>query len=301
MLASPNPHGRSNRDVVRPWANGLDLVRRPRHRWIIDFGVDMPLSEACKYEAPFRFVQTHVYPERMNLRRDAYRERWWLHAEPSQSMRRAIAGLDRFAVTPAVSKHRVFDWLRPEVLPDHALVVVARADDFTFGVLQSAIHERWALQLGTQLESRPRYTPTTCFETFPFPPLAGGLGDATTPVMRRLRERVATNAVALVSLRVGWVDPVGPDGLPMLTPAELARRTLTNLYNERPTWLERAHIDLDRAVLATYGWPETWADGLQPRRDERGVVDPSLGVDDAAIEQEVLGRLLALNLQQTTR
>ena len=55
------------------------------------------------------------------------------------------------------------------VLPDVQLVCVARADGTTFGVLHSRFHELWSLRLGTSLEDRPRYTPTTCFETFPFP------------------------------------------------------------------------------------------------------------------------------------
>ena len=60
-------------------------------------------------------------------------------------------------------------WLDKKTLPDSALVVIAKDDDFTFGVLQSSVHRPWALTLGTSLEDRPRYTPSTCFETFPFP------------------------------------------------------------------------------------------------------------------------------------
>ena len=75
-----------------------------------------------------------------------------------------------------------------------------------------------------------------------------------------------------------------------------AKRTLTNLYNDRPTWLELAHLELDRAVLAAYGWPEDWAEKLQPKRDEKGKGNPILGVVEPAIEQEVLGRLLGMNL-----
>jgi len=49
------------------------------------------------------------------------------------------------------------------------VVVFARDDDYFFGVLHSRAHEVWSLPLGTSLEDRPRYTPTTCGETFPFP------------------------------------------------------------------------------------------------------------------------------------
>jgi hypothetical protein len=126
-------------------------------------------------------------------------------------------------------------------VPDSALVIFARDDDYTFGVLHSRAHELWARATGTQVrevESGFRYTPTTCFETFPFPD--------PTPEQR---DRVGEAARRLVELRDGWLDP------PDLDPADLAKRTLTNLYNQRPTWLANAHADLDAAVFAAYGWP----------------------------------------------
>lgn len=70
-------------------------------------------------------------------------------------------------------------------------------------------------------------------------------------------------------------------------------------YNERPTWLELAHLELDRAVLAAYGWPEEWAEKLQPNRDKAGKVNPILGCADPNTEQDLLARLLALNLSGT--
>jgi len=87
-------------------------------------------------------------------------------------MRQALAEKARFIITPEVSKHRIFVWLDAVNLADHQTRVFARADDFSFGVLHSRIHEVWALAQGTQLrekESGFRYTPTSCFETFPFP------------------------------------------------------------------------------------------------------------------------------------
>jgi hypothetical protein len=108
-----------------------------------------------------------------------------------------------------------------------------------------------------EVESGFSYTPTTCFETFPFP-------DPTDDQ----RARVGEAAGELVRLRDGWLNPPG------LTEAELASRTLTNLYNRRPTWLTNAHADLDRAVLAAYGWPADLAG------------------------DEILARLLALNLER---
>ena len=257
LIAQPNPDGRSNTDVVRPWVNGLDITRRPRSMWIIDFGVRMPESEAALYEAPFEYVRGHVQPERVRNARAAYAERWWLHVEPRSGMRSALHGLTRYIATPNLTKHRLFVWLDAATLADHQLIVFARDDDFTFGILHSRAHEIWALATGTQLETRPRYTPTTTLETFPFP----------RPTDEQ-RQRVGEAARRLVELRDGWLNPPG------VAPIELERRTLTNLYNQRPTWLEHSHADLDSAVLAGYGWSANLSD------------------------TDILERLLALNLER---
>jgi type II restriction/modification system DNA methylase subunit YeeA len=238
-LALPaNPNGRPNSDVLRPWANGMDVTRRPRGMWIIDFGVDMPEKVAALYEAPFQYILKHVKPERDKNRRAAYRERWWIHVEPRPAMRKALRHVDRFLATPSVAKHRLFVWMEPEVLADHQLFPFAHDDDYFLGVLQSRFHEAWALRLGTSLEDRPRYTATTTFETFPFPNPTPGQRDA-----------IAAAALELVRLRIAWLNPDGA------SPAELKNRTLTNLYNDRPAWLVDAHAELDAAVAAAYGWP----------------------------------------------
>ena len=242
MLVAPNPDGRSNADVVRPWVNGDDITSRPSSRWIIDFGVDTPEVEAALYEAPFEYLRAHVQPARAGSGSELREPRWWLHVWPRPEMRRAIADQTRYLGTPILTKWRLFVWIGFEALADHQLVVFARDDDYTFGVLHSRVHEAWALATGTQLETRPRYTPTTCFETFPFPRPSD-----------EQREAIAAAARELVRLRDGWLNPPGLD------PVELSKRTLTNLYNARPTWLEHAHAALDRAVLAAYGWPDDLA------------------------------------------
>ena len=154
-------------------------------------------------------------------------------------MRRTLLGLQRYIGTPRLTKHRLFVWLSQSTLPDSQVIAFARDDDYFFGVLHSTPHQLWSLRLGTQLETRPRYTATTTFETFPFP---------ETPSAQSMNE-VEAAARQLNDLRVGWLDPPGA------SPGELAKRTLTNLYNSRPTWLTQAHERLDRAVHAAYGWP----------------------------------------------
>ncbi len=265
MLQAPmNPNQRPNSDVVRPVINAKDLAQRPRGKWTIDFD-SLPQPEAALYEAPFEHVKTHVRPVRLRNRRKAYAERWWLYAEPRTAMRRALSGLSRYIATPRVSKHRLFIWVLPEVLSNDGTIVFAREDDCFFGILQSRPHEVWARSTGTQLREASsgfRYTPTTCFETFPFPHPTDEQTDT-----------IAAAAKELASLREEWLNPAPVGGLPV-TDEELKKRTLTNLYNQRPTWLVNAHAALDTAVLAAYGWPSDIGDG------------------------EILSRLLALNLER---
>lgn len=259
MLAAWNPDGRRNADVVRPWVNGLDITRRPREMWIIDFGEDMSIEEAALYEMPFAYVEKHVKPARETSRTTI--QQWWLHERPRVDMRRALTGLGRFIATARVTKHRLFVWLPAATLPDSAVIVFAREDDYIFGVLHCRAHEVWARSLGTQLrevESGFRYTPTTTFETFPLP----------CPTDEQ-REAIALEARNLDRLRRGWLNPPGADE------ALRKRRTLTQLYNERPTWLAQAHERLDRAVLHAYGW------------------------DHGLTDDEIVASLLELNLERT--
>ena len=244
LLTRPvNLNGRPNNDVVRPWINSLDVTRRSRDMWIIDFGTETSEAEAALYEAPFEYVREHVKPEREKSR--ATREVWWRHLRPRADMRRATANLDRFVCTPTVAKHRLFVWTEGPVLADHQLIVFARQDDYFFGVLHSRAHEVWSLRMGTSLEDRPRYTPTTCFETFPLPWPPG-----KEPWRDPRLHAIAEAARELDERRRAWLNPPGAKE------EQLKRLTLTNLYNERPTWLANLHAALDRAVWAAYGWED---------------------------------------------
>ena len=168
-------------------------------------------------------------------------------------------------------------------LPDHQIFVFARDDDYFMGVLHSRVHEVWARSQGTQVREREsgfRYTPTTCFETFAFP-----------DPNKQQRDDIAAAARELNAMRSNWLNPPewtltrelifygssdGPWSRFVHAPNErgigtvryprvearddecaekLAKRTLTNLYNERPPWLANAHAKLDAAVAGAYGFP----------------------------------------------
>ncbi len=368
-LRAPNPNGRPNSDVLRPYLNGQDINQRTRWQWTIDFGVESQQEAAAQYDLPFQFLDKTVRPIRAENRRDAYARNWWTYAESRPAMREAFEGKSRFLATCMVAKHRIFAWLGSVCLPANVVIVFGRADDFFFGVLNSRFHLVWAHSQGTQLrekESGSRYTPTTCFETFPFPfpddlqppeptpvkppprsepppepdrtyaenlaaknyfmgkeePPPYGSGSRRKeahPSASTLhaphsapdhRAAIAAAAKELNELRERWLNPpewtvecilefpgsadgpwsryvVNPDknGIgsvryPRLEPrdadcaAKLKQRTLTNLYNQRPTWLDLAHKRLDVAVAAAYGWP---AD---------------------LIDEQILERLLALDLER---
>ena len=269
-----NPNGLTNRLVLRPLRNAMDLVRRSRDAWIIDFR-KMQEQEAALFEAPFEYARFHIKPYRDNNRDEGRRKRWWLHGRTGDELRAAIARLDRCIATPQVAKHRIFVWLPTIAFAESTVLVFARDDDTTFGILHSRFHELWALRLGTSLEDRPRYTPTTTFETFPFP-------DGLTPNIPAAdyaddprAQAIAQAARRLNELREHWLNP--PEWVrrvPEIVPgypdrwlpvdekaaALLKKRTLTHLYNERPAWLANAHRDLDAAVAAAYGWPADLSD-----------------------------------------
>ncbi len=268
MLSAPvNPNGRPNTDVVKPWINGLDLTRRPRDMWIIDFGASMPEEEAALYEAPFEYVSEHVRDYRTETKSEKRTGAiWWLHQRPRPDMRQALESLTHYIATTRHAKHLMFSKFSIETVPDSALIVFARDDNYFLGVLHSQAHELWARRMGTYIGvgNDLRYTPTSCFETFPlpWPPGKESLGDPRV-------EEISVAAKRLDELRRNWLNPEGT------SEAELKKRTRTNLYNQRPTWLENAHARLDRAVFAAYGWPSDLSD------------------------EEVLQNLLTLNLERS--
>jgi hypothetical protein len=313
-LRLTNPNGLPNSAVLFPWVNGLDITRRNQDQWIVDFGVSMSIDDAMLFEAPFGHVQIEVKPARDAVRNELERDRWWLHARPAPDLRKATQNLSRFIGTARVAKHRLFAWISPPVVCDGQVVVIARPDDATFGILHSRIHELWALGLCTWMGigNDPRYTPSSTFETFPFPAgltpadtahqrteavSDGALIPADLPAATRpLAEAIARAAKRLNDLRERWLNPPEwCDRVPEVVPLgmerspypdriiakpghekELAKRTLTNLYNAPPAWLTKAHAGLDAAVAAAYGW----ADGA------------------TLTDDEILRRLLALNRER---
>lgn len=253
-----NPNGRPNSEVIAPLRNGQDLAERPRGYFTINFGA-MDFAAASLYQAPFEHARNAVASSGRQLTGN-----YWQYRTRAVNLTAAVAALPRYIAHSVTAKHLTFVWVDAGTVCNNATNVFARDDDYFFGILHSRIHEIWARALGTQLrdaESAFRYTPTTCFETFPFP----------EPTAEQ-REAVAAAANQLNRYRENVLNPQAVAGEAAPTAEELRRRTLTNLYNNPPTWLLNAHAALDAAVAAAYGWPADLGD------------------------EAVLQRLLALNL-----
>ncbi len=337
-LSAPNVHGIGNAAVLLPRTNGRDFAARQEDGWVIDFGV-LPLQDARMFEKPFAYVEAVVRPERELNRDRQRREKWWLFGRSNELLRGAMANLPRVIATVRHSKFRFFRWIEAIRSPDTALVVVARADDATLGLLHGRPHELWSIRMGTSIGvgNDPRYTPSSCFDTFPFPagltpadtahqrteavapgtggphpdPLQGprsgpfvANGEGTVQIPADLGPAVRAHAIAigraakrLDDLRERWLNPPEwtrrePEVVPLgmdVSPypdrilprdgfeKQLAQRTLTKLYNERPAWLAQAHESLDAAVAAAYGWPD-----YSPQMPD----------------EEIVRRLLALNRER---
>jgi len=233
--------GPAYRDVVRPYLVGNDIANDPGQepsRYVIDFGF-RPLEEAAKYPEALDIVRRLVKPERDKTRRATYREKWWRFAEPLVAMRTAIEPLSRYIAGTATGKRIFFCWCSTWTCPSNATNVFAFNDDYAFGVLTSRVHTAWAEAQSSTLEDRIRYTPTSAFETFPWP----------DPISDAQREQIAELARKVVARRqeICLERQIG----------------LTKLYNEVDDGayadLAALHRKLDEAVCAAYGWPRSIA------------------------------------------
>jgi hypothetical protein len=292
MLKASNPNQKSNSDVVKQRIRGIDVVRKAENTWIIDFGSYMSQEEASQYVEPFNYVLTHVKPLRDTNNRKHVKDYWWRFGESSPALRKALAGLERCIITPEVAKHRVFIWINTAIIPDHTVHVIARDDDYFFGVLHSKVHEIWSLHIGSNMGkgNDPRYTSTKTFKPFPFPFVPNKEDTASA-----LYNAVAAAAKQLHEERQAWLEGENINGTGGKASAtRLKDRTLTNLYNAlnvfrgketlRPKQdagnfaprLAELHDTLDKAVCDAYGWPH----------------------DILNDEEAILSRLLSLNLER---
>ena len=228
-----------NKDVLNLFSMGFNLAKNPGGvptRWIIDFN-DRSIEEASQYSLPFEHVRLHVKPQRDKNRRKSRRLRWWRYGENAPKMRAAIAPLSRYFVAPRVSKWAIFIAVESGWLLGEKTVVVVSDDFYVLGILLSDVHRTWMHAQKSSLKGDIAYTPSTCFETFPFP---------QTPAPK-IVQRIRSKALELDQYRNDQM--------------EQKQWGITKLYNayftEPASQLCKLHYQLDALVKAAY----TFKDG----------------------------------------
>ena len=262
-----------NKDVLFPYLNGEDLNSRPDQspsRWVINF-FDWPIEKAMEYPDCFRIVEEKVKPERsLNKYSRSAKEKWWLYERLRAELYRIVGSNQRALVTAEVSKHICFAFRAIGDVYPHMLIVFPIADYAGFGVVQSTLHEVWCRNHGSTLESRFRYTPTDCFETFPFPPSLDGLDNIGERYNIRRQQVMLAFTEGLTKTYNRFHGP---------------EEASTDIQK-----LRELHVEMDKAVAAAYGWSDLNLD--------HGFHETKQGIRYTISEdarREVLARLLRLN------
>ena len=258
--------------IIRPYRNGKDLNDAPRGVMVIDlFGVTVAEVRE-KFPAVYQLVLTRVKPERDTNNRATYRDNWWIFGEPRRDFRPALAGISRYIATTETSKHRFFQFLDAEILPDNMVIAIALDDAFYLGILSSRIHVAFSLTAGGRLGvgNDPRYNKSRCFDPFPFPLC----GDVEKERIRKLAEELDAHRK-----RVQAQHGLALTGLYNVLEKIRAGEKLTDkekIIHDAGlvSVLKQLHDDLDAAVFAAYGWPAILTDA------------------------EILERLVALNAER---
>ena len=265
-----------NKTVLFPYLNGEDLnsnVDQLPSRWVINF-FNWPIEEAEKYEKCIEIVRRDVKPDRDKIiGRNAESTRrgrnWWLYGQDANIMYSTIRDLTRVIAKARVSKHHMVSFVPAEIVYSDQIVVFAFDDSHSFAVLQSCFQEAWASVYSSSLETRLRYTPSSCAETFPFPSnsAANTQGDAYHSFRKTV---MSEREEALTKLYNRFHD------------AEESSDDIRKL--------RLLHVEMDNAVAASYGWDDFELD--------HGIQETKQGIRYTISEtarREVLRRLLKLN------
>ncbi|QNH07308.1 class I SAM-dependent DNA methyltransferase [Pseudomonas sp. B11D7D] len=280
---------------IRHYRNGKDLTQTSRNAMVIDlFGLT---ADATRQSFPevYQWILEKVKPERDQNKRDSRRINWWLFGETNPKIRHQLAGLPRYIATVETTKHRVFQFLGAEILPDNMLVNIACDDAANLGVLSSRPHTAWALAAGGRLGvgNDPRYNKTRCFETFPFP-------DATPEQLAQIRdhaERLDAHRKRQQAQHPELTLTGMYNVLEKLRAGEpLSAKDKTIHEQGLVSLLRELHDELDRAVFAAYGW----ADLAEQLVGKPGATTPLPDKPEAQTEaeEELLCRLAALNSER---
>jgi hypothetical protein len=223
-------------DVVKQLVNGKEFSSMPSFepiRWVIDFG-EMTELEAREYGRPFAIVEQRVKPERESDNRPARRERYWRFGEIAKGLYSKLDSCERAIARLFTCEYWFWDYITPGPVFTNGLVIVIDGSAARFAVLTSSFHEVWAGLEASSLVTRFRYTPSRCFETFPFPTATSRVGEVGALYQEARREIMLANQEGLTKTYSRFHD---------------ARDKSAGVDR-----LRELHMQLDREVAATYGW-----------------------------------------------
>lgn len=225
-----------NKEVLKLYSTGSNLTSNVNGipgRWIIDFN-DLSLENASEYKLVFEHVKNQVKPIRANNRETRARKYWWLFQRSRPEMRDRIANLPSYFTVPRVSKWTVFLPASLNWLAGDSTNIIALNDFYILGILTSKIHHLWIAEQCSTLKGDTRYTPTTCFETFPFPQSPS----------KKLVQQIRDKTTELHEYRSQQM--------------EQKQWGITQLYNEYfhepASKLYQLHKELDKLVMKAYGF-----------------------------------------------
>jgi hypothetical protein len=267
--------------LIREYRNGRDLTDKPRGVMVIDlFGLKLETVRE-RFPKVYQHVLTTVKPERDQNNRSSYRDTWWAHGEPRRDLRKSLDGLTRYIATVETAKHRFFQFLDGDILPDNMLVVVSSDDAFKLGVLSSRIHVVYSLAAGGRLGvgNDPRYNKSRCFDPFPFPACT----ETQKAPIRALAEELdahrkraqATHGLGLTDI-YNVLEKIRAGSA--LTTKDKALHDAALIST-----LKQLHNDLDAAVADAYGW--TW-----PLTDAE-ILEKVVALNTARAAEEAKGQI----------
>lgn len=284
-----------NAERIFPYIGGEEVNDSPKHahhRYVINFA-QMSEEEARQWPKLFATVETKVKPERLAQNDAGAKRFWWQFIRPRPELHEAIRGLERVLVTARISQTAAFAFLPAGVVLNEKIVAFASSSNSLLALLQSRVHELWSRQFNSTLKDDMQYTPSICFETFPFPPswetspLLESAGRAYYDFRAAL---IVRNDEGLTKTYNRFHDPDEHD------PDILKLREL--------------HAAMDRAVLDAYGWTdirpicEFILDYEDEEDEEPGKASrrkkPWRHRWPDEIRDEVLARLLDLNKQRAS-
>lgn len=250
-----------NAEVIFRYLNGQDLNSDPEQRpsrWVVNF-FDWPEEKAKLYEMPWDWIEEHVKPERQRKKdgkfvlRNPLPQRWWQYADKRPALYHAIGRgapfqkhpeswdsdsrtLDRVIVAVQTTKHLSVSFQKTDQVFSHMTIVFADDSASLFAFLNSTIHAEWVRKYSSSLETRLRYIPTDCFETFPLPAGNPKIDDLGERYQEKRSNKMKSDEIGLTTLYNHFHD--------------------VDTFDDHLSELRNLHREIDLAVARAYGWDD---------------------------------------------